>query len=603
MASLKRGTDMSMVHESKAPVIEVGWEVCNRVGGIYTVLRTKAAQMVARHGDAYAVLGPLNAHDAQVEFEDMAVPDPIAAGVDGLRKAGVRCRAGRWLVQGRPVAVLLDVASLQDRVASAAGALSDPLQRAADLDDALIRDAIAFGEGVRIFASAVENASDTPLLIHMHEWQAATSACALAQLGSGIRTVFTTHATLLGRYMAGDIQRSHEQLEAIDADALAEHYGIGFQHGIERLAAASATVFSTVSSTTARECSALLGRDPDILLPNGININRFEVIHEFQGLHQRNKNRLHEFSRGYFFPSYEFDLDETLYFVNSGRFEFRNKGMDMCLDALAQLNERLKHTQSTKTIVFFLISNRPVRSMSVGSLEYRSMFQELQSIAKEISLEVENELIGEISSGRIPDLNALVSDPTRLRLRRAMQAWEREWLPPIVTHDLIDDVHDPVLERLRSLKLFNHEEDRVKVVYHPQFVDSTNPLFGMEYEDLIRGCHLGVFPSAYEPWGYTPLECLAMGIPAVSSTLAGFGTYASNLKNNLSKHGLYLVDRDRRPYAEAVNQLSDQLFSFSAMTRRQRVAQRNRAEQLAQHFDWKLLARHYEDAHNLAMQA
>lgn len=583
-------------------MIEVGWEVCNRVGGIYTVLRTKAAQMVAKHGDSYAVLGPLNARSAQVEFEDMPVPGSIAVGVDALRAAGVRCRAGRWLVQGRPVAVLVDIATLQDAVPRAAAKLAEELNVSVNANDELIRDAIAFGEGIRIFASAVEAAIDTPLLVHMHEWQAATSASALSNVGGRIRTVFTTHATLLGRYMAGDIQRVHEQLEAVDPVERAQHYGIEVQHGIERLAAASATVFSTVSSITARECSALLGRDPDILLPNGININRFEVIHEFQGLHQTNKNRLHEFSRGYFFPSYEFDLDETLYFVNSGRFEFRNKGMDMCLDALAQLNERLKHTQSSKTIVFFLISNRPVRSMSVGSLEYRSMFQELQSIAKQMASEVEHELIGEMSSGRIPDLNTLVSDPTRLRLRRALQAWEREWLPPIVTHDLIDDVHDPVLERLRALKLFNLEEDRVKVVYHPQFVDSTNPLFGMEYEDLIRGCHLGVFPSAYEPWGYTPLECLAMGVPAVSSTLAGFGTYASHLKNDLSKHGLYLVDRDRRPYSTAVDQLADQLFGFSTMTRRQRVAQRNRAEQLAQNFAWKRLSRHYEDAHKMALK-
>ena len=142
------------------------------------------------------------------------------------------------------------------------------------------------------------------------------------------------------------------------------------------------------------------------------------------------------------------------------------------------------------------------------------------------------------------------------------------------------------------MNLINLGEDRVKVVYHPQFVDSTNPLLGMEYEDLIRGCHLGVFPSAYEPWGYTPLECLAMGVPAVTSNLAGFGTYASNLKNETAKHGLYVVDRDRRPYREATEQLAEHLFTFAAMSRRERVAQRNRAEQFAQQFDWKHLVHH-----------
>jgi glycogen(starch) synthase len=338
-----------------------------------------------------------------------------------------------------------------------------------------------------------------------------------------------------------------------------------------------------------------------VLLPNGINTKRFEVIHEFQGLHQNNKNRLHEFTRGYFFPSYEFDLDQTLYMVNSGRFEYRNKGMDLCLDALARLNQRLKETCSPKTVVFFLITNRPVRSMSVGSLQYRSMFQELQSIAKSMASEIESELMGELTAGRTPDLNSLVTDPTRLRLRRALHAWKREWLPPIVTHDVLDDANDPVLEKLRQLNLINLEDDRVKIVYHPQFVDSTNPLLGMEYEDLIRGCHLGVFPSAYEPWGYTPLECLAMGVPAVTSNLAGFGTYAINLKNNIEKHGLYVVDRDKKPYHEAVEQLTDQLFAFSGLTRRQRVAQRNRAESLAQAFDWKQLIGHYQKAQEMAL--
>ena len=587
---------------TETPLIEVGWEVCNRVGGIYTVLRTKAPQMVAQRGDKYALLGPLNRSSAQVEFEEMEVPDHLAAGVAALEQAGVHCVAGRWLVQGRPLAVLIDVESLRDRVPRLRNSYRNAHKLEFDASDALIGDALAFGEGVRMFVQGVDAFIKGDLVLHLHEWQAATALAEIAESSPTVKSIFTTHATLLGRYMAGDMLRAHEQFDAVDPQRQAAHYGIGFQHGVECLAAKSATIFSTVSSTTARECTALLGRTPDVLLPNGINTKRFEVIHEFQGLHQNNKNRLHEFSRGYFFPSYEFDLDQTLYMVNSGRFEYRNKGMDLCLDALSQLNQRLKETCSSRTVVFFLITNRPVRSMSVGSLQYRSMFQELQSISSAMASEIEADLIGELASGRMPDLNTLVSEPTRLRLRRAMHAWKREWLPPIVTHDLVDDATDPVLEKLRQLNLINLEEDRVKVVYHPQFVDSTNPLLGMEYEDLIRGCHLGVFPSAYEPWGYTPLEFLAMGVPAVTSNLAGFGTYAINLKKNIEKHGLYVVDRDQRPYEGAVEQLADQLYSFTNLSRRERVSQRNRAESLAQSFDWKHLISHYKKAQDLALR-
>ena len=595
---------MSEHPKDDVPLIEIGWEVCNRVGGIYTVLRTKALQMVAQRGDAYALLGPLNSSSAQVEFESASVPPHLAAGVEALKNAGIHCLAGRWLVEGRPLAVLIDLSELRKQIPALRKTYHKQYSLSSDPSDALTGDALAFGQGVKTFLSGVEAAlKDTQLIAHFHEWQAATALPTLAVENAKIRTIFTTHATLLGRYMAGDMARAHEKLDAIDPAAQAKAYGISFQHGVECLAAQHSTVFSTVSSTTARECTALLGRTPDVLLPNGINVKRFEVIHEFQGLHQENKNRLHEFSRGYFFPSYDFDLDQTLYMVNSGRFEFHNKGMDLCLDALSRLNERLKATCSTRTVVFFLITNRPVRSLSVGSLQYRSMFQKLQGIAESVAAEVEEELIGELAAGRMPDLNTLVTDPTRLRLKRALHAWKREWLPPIVTHDLIDDIHDPVLVKLRELNLINLEEDRVKVVYHPQFVDSTNPLIGMEYEDLIRGCHLGVFPSAYEPWGYTPLECLAMGVPAVTSNMAGFGTYAINMKPNSEKYGLYVVDRDKRTYDGAVEQLADQLYAFTSLSRRQRVAQRNRAESLAQAFDWKHLIAHYRKAQELAVQA
>jgi len=594
---------MAQPEDNTSPLIEVGWEVCNRVGGIYTVLRTKAPQMVAQHGDCYALLGPLNRSSAQVEFEETEVPAHLEAGVQALSNAGVHCVAGRWLVQGRPLAVLIDLGQLRKQIPQLRQSYNANHGLLSDSADSLTGDALAFGEGTRLFIEAVQAAlADTKFIVHFHEWQSATALPAITANGENTKSIFTTHATLLGRYLAGDMQRAHEKFETIDPQAQANAYGIGFQHGVECLAAQSSTVFSTVSSTTARECTALLGRTPDVLLPNGINTKRFEVIHEFQGLHQQNKNRLHEFSRGYFFPSYEFDLDQTLYMVNSGRFEFRNKGMDLSLDALAKLNQRLKETCSTRTVVFFLITNRPVKSMSVGALQYRSMFQELQSIAKSVASEVEQDLIGELASGNVPDLNRLITEPTRLRMRRALHAWKREWLPPIVTHDLIDDHSDPVLEKLRQLNLINLEEDRVKVVYHPQFVDSTNPLLGMEYEDLIRGCHLGVFPSAYEPWGYTPLEFLAMGVPAVTSNLAGFGTYATNLKKNTDKHGLYVVDRDGRPYEGAVDQLADQLYAFTNLSRRERVAQRNRAESLAQSFDWKHLIEHYRRAQELALR-
>ncbi|NBW94617.1 MAG: glycosyltransferase, partial [Bacteroidetes bacterium] len=214
---------------------------------------------------------------------------------------------------------------------------------------------------------------------------------------------------------------------------------------------------------------------------------------------------------------------------------------------------------------------------------------------------VRKHLAEKLATGGPLDLNDMVSDYWRLRIRRAQQAWNRNWLPPIVTHDVVDDASDEVLNKLRELKMFNNAHDKVKIVYHPDFVNSTSPLFGMEYEELIRGCHLGVFPSSYEPWGYTPLETLALGIPAISSDLAGFGAYAAEYRRLHQRAGLYVVDRKGKPREESVAQLADMMFKFCQQSQRQRIAQRNRAENFAQHFDWGQLIHHYHDAHQMAM--
>ena len=224
---------MSDQKTQTSPLIEVGWEVCNRVGGIYTVLRTKAPQMVAQRGDDYALLGPLNRSSAQVEFEETEVPAHLAAGVQALADQGIHCMAGRWLVQGRPLAVLIDLTALRGRIPELRDRFAEQHGLAADPSDALIGDALAFGAGAQIFLSAVEAAITGPaLIVHFHEWQAAIALPGIAAEGAGIRSIFTTHATLLGRYMAGDMERAHEKLDTVDPAQQADHYGIGFQSGM-----------------------------------------------------------------------------------------------------------------------------------------------------------------------------------------------------------------------------------------------------------------------------------------------------------------------------------------------------------------------------------
>ena len=186
-------------------------------------------------------------------------------------------------------------------------------------------------------------------------------------------------------------------------------------------------------------------------------------------------------------------------------------------------------------------------------------------------------------------------------MRRNLQSWKTDRLPSIITHNIYDDATDDVLGFLRSSSMVNHPDDKVKVVYHPDFVNSTSPLWGIDYDDFVQGCHLGIFPSYYEPWGYTPLECMANGVPAVTSDLAGFGDYLANALENPEDHGMFVVNRKSTSFDEAANQLADQLFAFVQQSRNHRIRQRYRLEEASEMFAWRNLTREYEAAYRLAL--
>ena len=590
------------VRELEPLLIEVAWEVCNQMGGIHTVLRSKVPSMLSRWGSRYCLVGPYNPHTAEVEFEPAPLVGAVGQAVQKLREMGYRAHYGRWLVIGRPHVVLLDVGSV-------GGAVNEIKYRVwADhgipaSDETNVDHAVAFGEMCRALLSilAQEESQRRQIVAHFHEWQAGMAIPMLRKEGWPGSLVFTTHATLVGRYVATGNASFYDHLPFLDGDQEAKNFNIDAQHQIEKAAAHAAHVFTTVSDVTAEECTHLLGRTPDMLLPNGLNIRRFTAIHEFQTLHQQYKERLHEFSIGHFFPSYNFDLDNTLYMFTSGRYEYLNKGMDLTIEALARLNHRLREASSPVTVVFFIITKAPFRSINVRALQSRAMLQEFRTAANAVKESVGEGLFRAASSGEIPDLNLLMEDYWRLRLRRAIQAWKSKAPPGIVTHDLIDDAHDPVLNQLRTCRLFNHEDDPVKVVFHPDFVQATSPLFGMEYEQFVRGCHLGVFPSYYEPWGYTPLESIALGVPAVTSDLSGFGLYLQQLVPDHASKGMYVVPRRHNDFHRAADELTDRLFRFASLGRRDRVILRNSVEAFSEHFDWHNLGRHYNEAHGLAL--
>jgi glycogen(starch) synthase len=194
-----------------------------------------------------------------------------------------------------------------------------------------------------------------------------------------------------------------------------------------------------------------------------------------------------------------------------------------------------------------------------------------------------------------------VDDYWKLRFRRTIQSWKSDEWPYITTHNLKDDQNDEILNEMRAKKLFNSPEDKVKVVYHPEFINSTNPLFGIDYGDFVRGCHLGIFPSYYEPWGYTPLECIARGVATVTSDLSGFGNYVKTHEDSEEDRGVYVLNREGKTEEQSVQDLAAYLLHFVKANRRFRIMQRTKAEDFSERFDWKQLLSSYEEAYDKAL--
>ncbi len=591
------------VRRAEPLLLEISWEVCNQLGGIYSVLRSKVPSMVSRWGGRYCLVGPYHPTAASVEFEAGPLTGAIGLAVRQMRDQGVDAHYGRWLVTGRPHVVLLDFWSVYPRLHEVKYRLWDDHGIAMPKGNELLDHTAAFGEVCRHFLNLLgqQEAQRRPIVAHFHEWMSGAAIPMLRRENWPGTTIYTTHATVLGRRLAMNDPEFYDHLPFYHADAESDHFDVQSQHRMECAATHGAHVFTTVSDVTAQECHHLLGRKADLLLPNGLNIQRFSALHEFQNLHRKFKQKIHQFTMGHFFPSYHFDLNKTLYFYTSGRYEYRNKGMDLTIESLARLNHMMRQTGSEMTVVAFIITRRPTRSINVSALQSSAMLDEFRTVVQAIKDQIGDRLLSAAPTGKIPDLNSLVDEYWLLRLRRTIHAWKRDLPPGIVTHDLVDDTTDQVLGQLRACHLWNQEHDPVKVIYHPDFIASTNPLFGIEYEQFVRGCHLGIFPSCYEPWGYTPLESIALGVPAVTSDLAGFGSYILQLLPDHEEKGLYVLRRRHKSFDQSAHELAQQLLAYTQMTRRQRINLRNQTEGFSVHFDWHNLEKLYHEAHQLAL--
>ncbi|RMJ27248.1 glycogen synthase [Aspergillus sp. HF37] len=589
-------------------LFEVATEVANRVGGIYSVLKSKALVTTVEYGERYTLIGPLNRHSATAEVEELVPSNPhMLETIRSMQERGIELVYGRWLIEGAPRVLLINIGTGYKYLDEWKGDLWNTAGIPSPFADHETNEAIVLGYLVAWFLGEfIAHERRYAVVAHFHEWLSGVALPLTKKRHMDLTTIFTTHATLLGRYLCAGSVDFYNNLQYFDVDAEAGKRGIYHRYCIERAAAHTADVFTTVSHITAFESEHLLKRKPDGVLPNGLNVMKFSAVHEFQNLHSHAKEKINDFVRGHFYGHNDFDLDNTLYFFISGRYEFRNKGVDMFIEGLSRLNHRLKASGSKLTIVAFIIMPSQTSSLAVEALKGQAVVKSLRDtievVEKGMGKRMYERCLSWKEGDNMPDEKDLVTSQDRVLLRRRLFAMKRNSFPPIVTHNMTNDSEDPILNQIRRVQLFNHPSDRVKVVFHPEFLNSSNPVLPLDYDDFVRGTHLGVFPSYYEPWGYTPAECTVMGVPSITTNLSGFGCYMEELIENSSDYGIYIVDRRTKGVDDSVNQLTEFMLSFAMKSRRQRINQRNRTERLSDLLDWKRMGLEYVKARQLALR-
>ncbi len=578
-------------------VIEVSFEIGNKVGGIHRVLTSKA-QLMQQFFQPYLAIGFYNPEKSHLEFEEMDIP-PWLEDVKGeLEKEGFILHYGEWLVPGKPPAILLEPAGVWDRKNEIKYYFWEWGKVDSLRSNGWFETPAVWSYGVGKLISLLWKPGTAAIF---HEWLSGGAILYLRRHAPHIPTIFHTHATVLGRTLSnagveiyGMIDEGIARGKVAD-DALAYKYGVEAKHLMEKAAARAAHVFTTVSQVTARECKYFLGREPDMVLPNGLDMNAIPPIEDLAVLHTQNEQRINEFVLAYFSPYYPIDVDNTLYFFFSGRYEVRSKGIDVLVSALGELDRRLREENSERNIVFFFWVAREGLPRSSEVLENIAMFETIKRHLEEKTQRMFQQ--------KLKGIGRWSNDFTReedYELRRLMYKFRREGNAPLSTHILPSD--DYILRRLREEGLVNGRENRVKVVYYPAYLGPGDGLLGLWYWEAVTGTHLGVFPSYYEPWGYTPLETAAWGVPSITTDVSGFGKFIISQYGEFARRaGIMVLKRRGVSDQRFIYELADAMHYVLTLPRRQRIEKKIEAKYMAKNADWQKFIEKYVRAVELAV--
>ena len=498
-------------------IFETSWEVCNRVGGIYAVLSTRAASMQAEHPDKVFFFGPDFGDHSDIYFREDRDLLKKWKVESGKLKEDIPVRIGRWMVPGEPIAILLKFDALwahKDEIYAWAWDKFQVQSHAAygDYDESCL-----FGYAAGMVMESlyhwimkneklkIKNSRAPQFCMHANEWQTAFSIFYLQDHCPQIATLFTTHATGIGRSIAGNGKPLYDYFEGYNGDQMAYELNMVSKHSVEKQAAHHADCFTTVSDITARECKQLLDKPVDIVTPNGFEPTYVPKGKDFDLKRAEAREVLRKVAGeqlGGVVP------ENALFVCISGRQEWKNKGIDVFAAALDKLAQKIYHSQQL----------------------------------------------------------------------------ERE---------VIAFVMIPYLDRAPSRK------GRVSAVFVPYYLDGHDPLFGKTYYDLLIGMDVSVFPSYYEPWGYTPLESCAFHVPTITTSLTGFGVWAAQQKD---QYGVIVIERNDSNFDEVADHIAEDLLRFDRLSEEDKARARKEAEAVAKKADWKHFFKYYRQAYDIALK-
>ena len=590
---------------SAETIFEISWEVCNKVGGIYSVITSKAA-LTRNIYKNYFCVGPYFKKKADEEFSEEVPPEKFVDAFKEAEKEGVKVHYGTWDIKGEPKTLLIEF----DGIAWQKNELKKRFWDEFGIDSLFagweFEEPMLFSCAVALVLRKMEMVGcfkTRKTVIHVHEWMTGFTIMRLKQLESSLSTVFTTHATILGRSISSNSQNLYDILGKFNPYEKAREIGVIDKFTAERAAANSATVFTTVSEITASEADIILGRMPDVILLNGLDMEKFPSTEEAAIRHVTSRKMLREMIAYTFFPYYKFELEKNLMYYIAGRYEFQNKGIDIFIEALGKMNRELQRTNSERTVTAFFFIAMPNNGVKMELLENKNFYRHLSNYVHRESESLLTKLVNDfISKGGSTD--GLFSKEFMQEVRKDVLRFKRLGNPVVCTHKLHEpEENNAIVKAFREHGLNNTEQDKVKVLLVPAYLDGDDSIFNLEFYDIIAGCHFGVFPSYYEPWGYTPLESGALAVPALTTNLAGFGRFIKPVSDSFHdmKKGIYILNRKSRTKHECVSELLEILYGFAMLKHSDRVENKLKAKELALMADWKVLIKNYVDAHNKAL--